>query len=74
MHIFTAIWVRTDLNQILSVDYTTRNGTATGQDYIAISDTLNLTPDEIQAVIAVEIIGDSYAEPDETFYLMSQTR
>lgn len=62
--------IRTDLNQILSVDYTTRNGTAVaGQDYIAISDTLNLYPDETQAVIAVEIIGDSYAEPDETFYL-----
>ncbi len=62
--------IRTDLNQILSVDYTTRNGTATaGQDYIAISDKLNLYPDETQAVIAVEIIGDSYAEPDETFYL-----
>lgn len=62
--------VRTDPEQILSVDYTTRNGTAlAGEDYIAISDTLRLYPDEMSAVIAVEIIADTRVEPDETFYL-----
>lgn len=62
--------IRTALDQILSVDYATRNGTAVaGEDYIAISDTLNLYPDETQAVIAVEIIGDRVAEGNETFYL-----
>lgn len=62
--------VRADFNQILSVDYTTRDGTAVaGEDYIAISDRLKLYPNETQAVIAVEIIGDYYIEPDETFYL-----
>jgi hypothetical protein len=62
--------VRTDPTQILSVDYATRDGTATaGQDYISISDTLRLYPGESQAVIAVEIIDDLIPEPDETFYL-----
>ena len=62
--------IRTTLDQILSVDYATRNGTAlAGEDYIAISDTLKLYPDETEAVIAVEIIGDNYDESDEIFYL-----
>jgi hypothetical protein len=62
--------MRSDPNQILSVDYATRNGTATaGSDYIAASGRLNLYPDENSAVIAVEVIGDTTPEPDETFYL-----
>lgn len=62
--------IRANLDQVLSVDYTTRDGSAkAGEDYIAISDTLKLYSDETQAVIAVEIIGDSRAESDETFYL-----
>ncbi len=62
--------VRGDANQILSVEYTTRNGTAiAGEDYIAISDTLRLYPEETKAVIAVEIVADTYVESDETFYL-----
>jgi len=61
---------RIDPDQILSVDYATRDDTAkAGEDYIAISDTLNLYHGQTQAVIAVEIIGDNYAESDETFYL-----
>jgi hypothetical protein len=62
--------VRSNPNQILSVDYATRNGTATaGSDYLAVSGKLNLYPDENQAVIPVEIIGDVTPEPNETFYL-----
>ncbi len=62
--------VRSDPNQWLSVDYTTRNGTATaGQDYVAVNGKLVLYPNENQAVIPVEIIGDTTPEPDETFYL-----
>jgi hypothetical protein len=62
--------VRSDVNQIISVDYSTRNGTATaGSDYIAASGKLNLYPGENQAVIPVEIMGDTAAEPNETFYL-----
>ena len=62
--------VRSDANQIISMDYTTRNGTAmSGSDYIAVSGKLNLYPGENQAVIPVEIVGDNAAEPNETFYL-----
>jgi hypothetical protein len=62
--------VRGDANQIISVDYTTRNGTAmAGSDYIAVVGTLNLYPGENQAVIPVEIMGDTTPEPNETFYL-----
>ena len=61
---------RSDASQIISVDYTTRNGTAmAGSDYIAVSGKLNLYPGENQAVIPVEIVGDTIAEPSETFYL-----
>ncbi|MCL7462286.1 trypsin-like serine protease [Pseudomonas sp. NW5] len=62
--------VRSDPQQWLSVDYVTRDGTAVaGEDYLAVSGTLVLYPGENQAVIAVEIIGDSRREPDEVFYL-----
>jgi hypothetical protein len=62
--------VRSDVNQIISVDYSTRNGTAmAGSDYIAVSGKLNLYPGENQAVIPVEIMGDTAPEPNETFYL-----
>lgn len=62
--------VRIDANQVLSVDYATRDGTAIkGQDYVDTCGTLKLYPGEVQAVIPVEIIGDLVAEPDEVFYL-----
>jgi hypothetical protein len=62
--------VRSDPNQILSVDYATRDGTAlAGSDYLAVSGTLNLYPNESQAVIPVEIIGDTTPEPSEYFFL-----
>lgn len=54
----------------LSVDYATRDGTAlAGEDYVATSGTLVLYEDESQAVIAVEVIGDTQAEANEVFYL-----
>lgn len=53
-----------------SVDYTTRDGSAVaGEDYIALSGTLNLYSDEEYAVIAVEIINDNIYENNEEFYL-----
>lgn len=62
--------VRGDPNQILSVDYATRDGTAlAGSDYLSVSGTLNLYPNENQAVIPVEIIGDITPEHSEYFYL-----
>ena len=51
--------MRSDPTQTLSVDYTTRNGTATaGQDYVATAGKLVLYANENQAVIPLEIIGD----------------
>lgn len=61
---------RTSPDQWVSVDYATRDGSATaGLDYVATSGRLVLYPNETQAVIPVEIIGDRIAEPDEVFYL-----
>lgn len=62
--------IRSNPNQVLSVDYATRDGTAlAGSDYLAASGRLNLYPGEDQAVIAVEVLGDPQSEPNETFYL-----
>ncbi len=62
--------MRTDPNQLISVDYSTADGTAkAGEDYIATNGRLILYPNENQAVIPVEIIGDTHKEPDEIFYL-----
>jgi secreted trypsin-like serine protease len=62
--------VRSDAGKTLSVDYTTRDGTAlANSDYISVHGKLNLYPGENQAVIPVEIIGDTAPEPTEMFYL-----
>jgi hypothetical protein len=61
---------RSDANQIVSVDYRTRSGTAlAGQDFLATQGTLNIYPNEDHALVLVEIIADNVPEPDETFYL-----
>lgn len=57
-------------NEWISVDYTTRDGTAiAGEDYLPVADTLILYPGEKHAAIPIEIIGDEIPEPDEFFYL-----
>lgn len=62
--------VRSSPDEILSVDYATRDGTATAtEDYLPVTGKLILYPDENQAVIPVEIAGDTWSEADETFYL-----
>ncbi|MEK7302567.1 MAG: Calx-beta domain-containing protein, partial [Pseudomonadota bacterium] len=62
--------MRSDLNQLLSVEYAKRDGTANaGSDYLAVQGKLVLYPNESQAVIPVEIIGDTVSESNETFYL-----
>ena len=62
--------IRSDINQLLSVDYTTRDGSAkAGEDYLASYGTLVLYTNENQAVIPIEIIGDAIAENDEIFHL-----
>jgi hypothetical protein len=62
--------MRSHPQEWVSVDFATRNGTAlAGSDYIAASGRLNLYPGENQALIPVEIIGDTVPEPSEYFYL-----
>lgn len=64
------IGIRTDASQLISVDYSTADGTAkAGEDYIETHGRLILYPNETQAVIPVEILGDTHKEPDEIFYL-----
>lgn len=60
----------TALDTVRSVNYSTRNGTAvSGSDYIAADGVLKLYPGETEAVIPVEVIGDTVPEPAESFYL-----
>ncbi|ADR34769.1 Na-Ca exchanger/integrin-beta4 [Sulfuricurvum kujiense DSM 16994] len=62
--------VRSDPAEWLSVDFSTRDGSAVGgEDYIETHGRLVLYPDENQALIPVEVIGDTVSEMDETFYL-----
>jgi hypothetical protein len=62
--------IRSTPDKVVSVDYATRDGTAmAGWDYLPVSGTLKLYPEENHAVIPVEIIGDNTPEPDEYFYL-----
>ncbi|MFO0944763.1 MAG: Calx-beta domain-containing protein [Planctomycetota bacterium] len=50
------------------VDYATTNGTATaGSDYQATNGTLTFAPGTTQLSVAVNILGDSAFESDETF-------
>jgi hypothetical protein len=51
-----------------TVAYTTANGTAgSGSDYTATSGTLTFDPGTTQLGVAVPVLGDTIAEPDETF-------
>jgi len=52
------------------VDYATANGTAiAGSDYRATSGTLTIAAGQTSGTIAVQVIGDTAKEADETFYL-----
>jgi hypothetical protein len=52
----------------VTVNYATVDGTASaGSDYQATSGTLTFAPGETTRTIAVSVIGDRLAEPNETF-------
>ncbi|MBD0270141.1 MAG: DUF4114 domain-containing protein, partial [Cyanobacteria bacterium Co-bin8] len=52
----------------VSVDFVTANGTAiAGEDYTTTSGTLFFAPGETTQTIAVAVLGDTVAEPDESF-------
>ena len=55
----------------VTVDYETRNGTATaGDDYVAASGTLRFEPGETEKTVAVAIIDDDEEDAGETFTLV----
>jgi hypothetical protein len=62
--------VRQNPNDWLSIDFTTREGSAkAGMDYIHTQGTLVLYPDEDYALIPVEIIGNNQPGQDRNFFL-----
>ena len=55
-------------DQTITVDYSTEDGSATaGQDYVAKSETLTITPGETTKTIDFVINGDTVSESNETF-------
>ena len=56
--------------QIVAVDYLTLNGTATDPgDYQFVNGTLTFSPGQTLRTITVPIVGDTVAEPSETFFV-----
>ena len=54
-------------SQTVSVQYTTRDGTATaGADYVAANGTLTFKPGETAKAVTVAVNGDTAVETDET--------
>jgi hypothetical protein len=53
------------------VNYATANGTASaGSDYAAASGSISFAPGETQKTLAIQVIGDSLIEADETFSVL----
>jgi len=58
------------INQDASVNYTTVDGTAiAGEDYVATSGIAIIPAGKTSTLIGVVIIGDSFSENNENFYL-----
>ncbi|MHC1768281.1 MAG: Calx-beta domain-containing protein [Verrucomicrobiia bacterium] len=54
--------------QVIEVDYSTLNGTASGgSDFVIGAGTVRFAPGETNATIRIVVHGDDYAEFDETF-------
>ncbi len=55
----------------VTLNYATQDGTAVaGQDYTTSSGTLTFAPGETSKVITIPIVGDTQAEPTETFRVL----
>jgi hypothetical protein len=54
-----------------TVEYATADGSATvaDNDYVAQSGTLTFAPGQTSQQITIEVVGDTTAEPDETFFV-----
>ncbi len=55
--------------QIVTVNYTTADGSATNADYVGASGVLTFLPGQTSKVIPVTILGDLTVETDDTFFL-----
>jgi PKD repeat protein len=56
--------------QPVTVNYATANGTATaGSDYTAASGSVTFAPGQTTATVTINVTGETYLEPDETFAL-----
>ncbi|MGF1580282.1 MAG: cellulase family glycosylhydrolase [Gemmataceae bacterium] len=57
-------------NEVVSVDYTTTNGTATeGSDYQSRAGTLTFTAGQVTKTLSVSVLNDTVVEDDETFFV-----
>ncbi|MCB8942409.1 MAG: family 16 glycosylhydrolase [Ardenticatenaceae bacterium] len=54
-------------SNIITVEYATADGTATGGDYTAASGTLTFNPGDLSHTLVINTSDDSEAEDDETF-------
>jgi uncharacterized repeat protein (TIGR01451 family) len=62
--------LRNPIQHTATVDFFTSDGTAlAGSDYVSTNGTLVFAPGEVQKQITVEVIGDTIAEPNETFFV-----
>jgi hypothetical protein len=60
--------------QPITVNWTTADGTATASsDYLATGGTLTIAPGQSSLTISIQVIGDTLAEPDETFFVNLST-
>jgi hypothetical protein len=54
--------------QTINVNYATTDGTATGSvDYVPAAGTLTFTPGQVSQPLAIQTVGDTAVEPNETF-------
>ena len=69
--IFVPIDLSEPSRQVISVNYSTEQGTAKAStDYKSMEGKLTFNPGEISKTIAIETLDDSISEPDETFTIL----
>jgi hypothetical protein len=56
-------------SQLITVEFATQPGTATATDFNSKSGTLHFAAGETTATITIEVLGNVFAELDETFYV-----
>ncbi len=65
-----AVSLSNSTTAVITLDFQTSDGSAVdGEDYLAASGTLSLSPGSVQHEILVSITGDTVVEPTESFFL-----